>query len=249
MSEIAGRMAPLVGAFYLQRIHGGTGTLPPGVPGVAAGRALILGAGVVGSAAARVCLGLGMETTVMNRGVERLQSLDDIFNGRLRTLVLTADALADHLRGADLVVGALLVPGGRTPVLITRPMLATMRKGAVIVDVAVDQGGCVATSRPTTHDKPVYEVDGIIHYTVANMPGAYPRTSTLALTNATLPYVRLLANVGIEEALRRDPALGEPSIPGGAASLTGPWPKPWNCPALPLPDRGPTRAGACLPRP
>ncbi|AAR35668.1 alanine dehydrogenase [Geobacter sulfurreducens] len=208
MSEIAGRMAPLVGAFYLQRIHGGTGTLPPGVPGVAAGRALILGAGVVGSAAARVCLGLGMETTVMNRGIERLQSLDDIFNGRLRTLVLTADALADHLRDADLVVGALLVPGGRTPVLITRPMLATMRKGAVIVDVAVDQGGCVATSRPTTHDKPVYEVDGIIHYTVANMPGAYPRTSTLALTNATLPYVRLLANVGIEEALRRDPALG-----------------------------------------
>ncbi|HMN01487.1 MAG TPA: alanine dehydrogenase [Geobacter anodireducens] len=209
MSEIAGRMAPLVGAFHLQRIYGGTGTLPAGVPGVAAGRALILGAGVVGSAASRVCLGLGMETTVMNRGIERLQRLDDVFNGRLRTLVLTADALADHLRDADLVVGALLVPGGRTPVLITRPMLGTMRKGAVIVDVAVDQGGCVATSRPTTHDKPVYEVDGIIHYTVANMPGAYPRTSTLALTNATLPYVRLLASLGIEDALRRDPALAK----------------------------------------
>jgi alanine dehydrogenase len=207
MSEIAGRMAPLVGAFYLQRIHGGTGVLPTGVAGVSAGKALILGAGVVGSAAARVCVGLGMETTVMNRGVERLQRLDDLFNGRLRTLVLTGEDLAEHVREADLVVGALLVPGGRTPVLISRQILQTMRPGAVIVDVAIDQGGCVATSRPTTHDNPVYEVDGIVHYTVANMPGAYPRTSTLALTNATLPYVRLLAGRGIEGALRDDPAL------------------------------------------
>ncbi|WP_298270450.1 alanine dehydrogenase [Geobacter sp.] len=206
MSEVAGRMAPLVGAFYLQRIHGGTGVLPGGVPGVSPARALILGAGVVGSGAARVALGLGMETTVMNRGVERLQRLDEIHGGRARTLVLNRELLAEELRRADLVVGALLVPGGRTPLLIDRELLGTMKRGAVLVDVSIDQGGCAETSRPTTHDDPVYEVDGVIHYTVANMPGAFPRTSTLALTNATLPYVKVLAG-GVEGALRADPVL------------------------------------------
>lgn len=207
MSEVAGRMAPLVGAYHLQRVLGGVGVLPTGVPGVPPARALILGAGVVGSGAARVCAGLGMETVVMNRGIDRLQRLDEILAGRVRTVVLNRDALADELGRADLIVGAVLVPGGRTPLLIDRVALGTMKRGAVIVDVSIDQGGCAETSRPTTHDDPVYAIDGVIHYTVANMPGAYPRTSTLALTNATLPYVTILADRGVEGALRADPAL------------------------------------------
>lgn len=207
MSEVAGRMAPLVGAFHLQRFAGGTGVLPAGVPGVAAGRALILGAGTVGAGAARICVGLGMETVVLNRGVDRLQRLDDLYRGRLQTRVLNRDALVQELRNADLVVGAILVPGGRTPLLIDRELLGSMKPGAVIVDVAIDQGGCAETSRPTTHDDPVYMVDGIIHYAVANMPGAFPRTSTVALTNATLPFVRELAARGIDGALAADPQL------------------------------------------
>lgn len=207
MSEVAGRMAPLMGACYLQRFLGGAGVLPTGVPGVPPARALILGAGVVGFGAARVCSGLGMETIVMNRGSGRLQRLDEILAGRVRTVVLNRDALAEELAKADLVIGAVLVPGGRTPLLIDRPALATMKRGAVIVDVSIDQGGCAETSRPTTHDDPVYLVDGVIHYTVANMPGAYPRTSTLALTNATHPYVKALAVQGVEDALRADSSL------------------------------------------
>lgn len=207
MSEVAGRMAPLMGAYYLQRFLGGGGVLPTGVPGVPPARALILGAGVVGFGAARVCAGLGMETVVMNRGTGRLQRLDEILSGRVRTVVMNRDALAEELTKADLVIGAVLVPGGRTPLLIDRPALATMKHGAIIVDVSIDQGGCAATSRPTTHDDPVYEVDGVIHYTVANMPGAYPRTSTLALTNATHSYVKALAVQGVEDALRADSSL------------------------------------------
>lgn len=204
MSEIAGRMAPIMGAYYLQKIHRGEGVLVTGVTGVKPAKALILGAGVVGSNAARVCIGLGMDTVVMNRGIERLQRLDEIFQGRVKTLSLTEHNIKEEIKDADIIIGAILVPGARTPILITRDMLKTMRKGAVIVDVSVDQGGCVETSRPTTHDNPVYEVDGIIHYTVANMPGAYPRTSTLALTNATLPYIRIIANKGIEKAIGED---------------------------------------------
>lgn len=207
MSEVAGRMAPLVGTFYLQRFSGGTGVLPGGVPGVPPGRALILGAGTVGAGAARICLGLGMETVVLNRGIDRLQRLDDLYPGRLQTRVLNRVALGAELQLADLVVGAVLVPGARTPLLIDRELLGTMKPGAVIVDVAIDQGGCAETSRPTTHDDPVYMVDGIIHYAVANMPGAFPRTSTVALTNATFPYVRALAERGIDAALAADPAL------------------------------------------
>lgn len=202
MSEIAGRMSPLMGAFYLQRIHGGTGVLACGATGVEPARALILGAGTVGGGACRIAVGLGMETTVLNRGTDRLRQLEELFPGRVKTGVLSEETLREELREADLIVGAVLVPGGRTPVLISRGMLGTMKRGAVLVDVSIDQGGCAATSRPTTHDDPVYAVDGIIHYTVANMPGAYPRTSTLALTYATLPYVRILAGLGIEEALR-----------------------------------------------
>ena len=207
MSEIAGRMAPLAGAWSLQRINGGAGLLPTGAVGVKPARAVILGAGTVGYNAARVAAGLGMEVTVLNRGVERLQRIDELFDGRVATLALSGAHIREEIRTADLVIGAVLVPGGRTPVLVTREMLATMKQGAVIVDVAVDQGGCCETTRPTTHDRPVYEVDGIVHYCVANMPGAYPRTSTLALTNATLPYVRLLADRGIDAAIAASPEL------------------------------------------
>ncbi len=204
MSEIAGRMAPLMGAFYLQRFKGGSGVLPTGVSGVRPGKIVIIGAGVVGTNAARVGTGLGMETVVINRDPAGLQRIDELFKGRVRTIPLSAHALDEEIRDADIVIGAVLVPGGRTPVLITREMLRTMKKGSVIVDVSVDQGGCVETSRPTTHDDPVFEAEGIIHYCVANMPGAYPRTSTLALTNATLPYVKLLANKGIQKAIEED---------------------------------------------
>ena len=201
MSEIAGRMAPIMAAFYLQKFKNGSGVLPTGVSGVRPGKIVILGAGVVGSNAARVALGMGMETVVINKDAGRLQRIDELFKGSVRTLPMTTHTIEEEIVDADIIVGAVLVPGGRTPVLITRKMLGAMNKGAVIVDVSVDQGGCVETSRPTTHDDPVFVVDGIVHYCVANMPGAYPRTSTLALTNATLPYVKLLATKGIVNAI------------------------------------------------
>lgn len=207
MSEIAGSMAPLMGAFYLQRFYGGDGLLPTGAAGIKPAKTLILGAGVVGANAARICAGLGMETIVMNRGLERLQKLKEMFRGSIKTLPLTAAGVKEEIKDADIVIGAVLVPGGKTPVLITRDMLKDMKGGAVIIDVSVDQGGCAETSRPTTHDNPVYIVDGIVHYTVANMPGAYPRTSTLVLTNATLPYIKTIAKKGIEKALEEDPAI------------------------------------------
>lgn len=207
MSEIAGRMAPLMAVYYLQKFKGGSGLLATGASGVKPAKIVILGAGVVGTNAARVATSLGMDTVVLNKGLERLQRIDELFLGRVKTLPLTKQAVADELRDADVVVGAVLVPGGRTPMLITRAMLETMKKGSVLVDVAVDQGGCVETTHPTTHDDPVYAVDGIVHYCVANMPGAYPRTSTLALTNATLPYVKILAAAGIETAVRDDPII------------------------------------------
>lgn len=204
MSEIAGRMAPIMGSYYLQRFYGGRGILPTGIVGVKPAKALIFGAGVVGINAAHVCIGLRMNTVVINRGFEGLQKMDEMFMGRVRTLPLTVHNITGEMRDADIIIGAILVPGGRTPVLITRDMLKTMKKGTVIVDVSVDQGGCVETSRPTTHDDPVYEIDGIIHYTVANMPGAYPRTSTFALTNVTLSYIKAIAGKGIENAIRED---------------------------------------------
>ncbi len=207
MSEIAGRMAPLMGAFYCQRIHGGTGVLPRGTAGVRPARALILGAGVVGTNAALVADGLGMDTVVLNPGVDRLHRVEELFAGRVKTVVLSSRALREEVRNADVVIGAVLVPGGRTPILIDRAMLATMKHGAVLVDVSVDQGGCAETTVPATHDNPVYTVDGVIHYTVTNMPGAYPRTSTLALTNATLPYILAIADKGVDGAIAGDPTL------------------------------------------
>ncbi len=207
MSEIAGRMAPLVGAYFLQAFRGGTGLLPSGVAGVKPAKCVILGVGTVGANAARIAVGIGMEVVALNRGIERLEKLDEHFPGRIITLPLSASSVSKEISDADMVIGAVLVPGGKTPVLITRQMLGTMKKGAVIIDVAIDQGGCCETSRPTTHDDPVYTVDGVIHYCVANMPGAFPRTSTLALTNATLPFVKRLADLGIEETIATDAAI------------------------------------------
>ncbi|MFA5353186.1 MAG: alanine dehydrogenase [Thermodesulfovibrionales bacterium] len=207
MSEIAGRMAPIMGAYFLQKAKGGRGVLPTGAAGVLPAKAVILGAGVVGTNAARVSLGLGMDTVILNITPDRLQKIDELFQGRVKTLPLLAHHIREEIAEADMVIGAVLVPGGKTPILITKEMLRDMKKGAVILDVSVDQGGCVETIRPTTHDDPVYEVDGIIHYAVANMPGAYPRTSTLSLTNATLPYILELAQKGIDKAIRESEPL------------------------------------------
>ena len=230
MSEIAGRMAPLVGSFYLQRPRGGSGILPSGVPGVAPGRALIVGAGVVGQGAARIAHGIGLKTVVLNRGSERLRKIDLEYHGAVKTRQLEPQALAEEIAGADLVVGALYATGGRTPVIITRELLRRMKQGSVIVDVSIDQGGCAATSRPTTHDDPVFSEDGVIHYCVANMPGAFPRTSTQALTNATLPYIRQLARLGADKAVATSPELASAlNLQGGriihpevAAAIHGP---------------------------
>ena len=207
MSEIAGRMAPLIGSYYLQRFLGGKGLLPTGIPGVRPARTLIIGAGIVGRNAACTSVGLGMETVLLNRGPERLRAIEHEFHARVKTGFLNDSALQEEISLADIVVGALYATGGRTPVVIDRQMLSAMRQGGVIVDVAIDQGGCVETSRPTTHDDPVFTADGIIHYCVANMPGAYPHTSTVALTSVTLPYIRQLAQLGSDEAIRVSPEL------------------------------------------
>ncbi len=205
MSEVAGRMSIQAGAACLEKSHGGAGVLLGGVPGVAPGRVAILGGGVVGYNAALIAVGMGAEVTVLDRSLDRLAWLDAHFGNRIRTVYSTAAAVERHALEADLVVGAVLVPGAAAPRLLARRHLALMRPGSVLVDVAIDQGGCFETSRPTTHAQPTYVVDGIIHYCVANMPGAVARTSTFALTNATLPYVLKLADKGYRQALRDDP--------------------------------------------
>ena len=207
MSQVAGRLAIQVGAHYLEKEAGGRGVLLAGVPGVEPGRVVILGSGTVAVNAAEMAIGLGAETTIIGRNLPRLAELDSLFQGRLRTLAANPRHIAEAVCRADLVIGAVLVPGGRTPVLIDRELLARMLPGAVLVDVSIDQGGCAATSRPTTHADPVFTVDEVIHYGVANMPGTVPRTSTLALTNATLPYLRQLADRGVAAALEANPAL------------------------------------------
>lgn len=206
MSEVAGRMAPQIGAHYLSRFLGGRGLLLGGVPGVDAGEVVILGGGMVGTNAAKIAIGLGARVTILDVNHARLQYLDDIFGGRVETLTSNLGNIRQMLPRADLLVGAVLIPGARAPRLVTREMLALMRPGSVIVDVAVDQGGCIETIHPTTHQDPTYEVDGVLHYGVANMPGAVPNTSTKALSNATLPYVLRLAN-GVRGALSSDRAL------------------------------------------
>ncbi len=208
MSEVAGKAAVQVGAYYLMKAHGGSGILLGGVPAVEKGKVAIIGGGVVGTNAAKVAVGLGAKVVIINRSLERLRYLDDIFGGRIETIASNSYNIEKAVADADLVIGAVLITGAKAPHLVTRGMVSNMKKGSVIVDVSVDQGGCVETIKPTSHSNPVYEVDGIIHYGVTNMPGAVPRTSTFALTNATLPYVIKLANLGME-ALKKDPALAK----------------------------------------
>ena len=207
MSEVAGRMAVQEGAKYLERHSGGAGVLLGGVPGVLPGKVLILGGGVVGVNAAKMAAGLGARVSIMDIDLARLRYLDDVMPANVNLLFSTRYAVRKQLEDSDLVIGAVLIPGKKAPSLVTREDLSSMRPGSVIVDVAVDQGGCVETIKPTTHDDPIYTVDGVIHYAVANMPGGVPRTSTLALTNATLPYALRLAGQGWKEACAADRAL------------------------------------------
>ena len=209
MSEIAGRMSIQIGAHYLEKTHGGCGVLLGGVPGVESGRVVVLGAGVVGASAVRMAVGLGAQVTVINLDIERLRALDDQYHGRIVTRAASSTAIEEAVCSADLVIGAVLVPGAKAPKLVSRAMVSGMRPGSVIVDVSVDQGGCVETTRPTTHSDPVYLMDGVLHYCVANMPGIVPRTSTYALTNATIPYLIHLTSEGVERAIRFDPGLAK----------------------------------------
>jgi alanine dehydrogenase len=207
MSEVAGRMASLVGAYYLQRRFGGRGTLITGVPGVPPADVVIIGGGIVGLNSAKVALGMGARVVVLEANLDRMRFLDDNFHGQVTTLYSNRYNLLAALARADVLIGAVLIPGRSAPKLVTREMLGAMKKGAVAVDVAVDQGGCFETTRATTHSDPIYEVDGVIHYCVANMPGAVPRTSTLALNNVTLPYALDLASKGLKKAVLSDPGL------------------------------------------
>ncbi|HVT59262.1 MAG TPA: alanine dehydrogenase [Thermoanaerobaculia bacterium] len=207
MSEVAGRMAAVVGASYLQKGHGGRGTLLAGVPGVPPGDVVIIGGGIVGLNAAKMALGLGARVTILEANLDRMRFLDDVFHGTLTTLYSNHHNMMAALRRADLLIGAVLIPGRAAPKLVSRAMLRQMKEGAVAVDVAVDQGGCFETTRPTTHSDPIYVEEGVVHYCVANMPGAVPRTSTFALNNATLPYALALANKGVRQAVLDDPGL------------------------------------------
>jgi alanine dehydrogenase len=209
MSEVAGRMSVHVGAYYLHKPNGGRGVLLGGVPGTLPADVVIIGGGVVGTNAAKMAVGLGARVTILDLSLDRLRQLDDIFLGSVQTLASSRAHIEDAVRRADLLIGGVLIPGAAAPKLVTRAMIGQMKKGSVIVDVAIDQGGCVETAHPTTHSNPVYEVDGVVHYCVANMPGAVPRTSTIALTNATLPYTRMLANQGFTNAVRSHDGLAE----------------------------------------
>ena len=209
MSEVAGRMSVQVGATYLEKERGGRGILLGGVPGVPPAHVCIIGGGIVGTNAARIALGFGAKVTLVDVNLNRLRQLEDIFGGRLYTLASNSYNLAHATKEADLVIGGVLIPGATAPKIVTRAMVASMKKGAVIVDVAIDQGGCVETARPTSHSNPSYLVDGVVHYCVTNMPGAVPHTSTLALTNSTFPYLLRLANLGAREALKQDPGLAD----------------------------------------
>ncbi len=208
MSEVAGRMSVQVGASCLQKANGGFGVLLGGVPGVAPAKVVILGGGVSGTHAAEMAVGLRADVTVVDRSVKRLRELSALFGNQLKTAYSTAQTIEELVRDADLVIGAVLIAGAAAPKLVTRAMVESMKPGAVLVDIAIDQGGCFETSRPTTHAEPTFTAHGVIHYCVTNMPGAVPRTSTFALTNATLPYVKAIADRGWRDALARDPGLG-----------------------------------------
>jgi alanine dehydrogenase len=207
MSEVAGKLASQAGAYFLEKPFGGRGLLLGAVPGVAPGRVVIIGGGIVGYNAAIVALGLGAQVTILERSIDRMRHLEEVLSGRVTLLMSSTLQVAASIEDADLVIGAVLIPGALAPRLVTREMIAGMKNGAVVVDVAIDQGGCFETSRPTTHSDPVFVVDGVIHYCVANMPGGVPITSTRALTNATLPYVEAIAERGLRDAVASDPAL------------------------------------------
>ena len=207
MSEIAGRLSVQIGAQYLERSYGGRGVLLGGVPGVEPGKVVVLGAGVAGMSAVRIAVGMGAQVIALDLNVERLQELDDLYHGRIITRISTWSAVEQAVLEGDVVVGAVLVHGARAPKVVDRALVARMKPGSVIVDIAVDQGGCFETTRPTTHSDPVYVVDGVTHYCVTNMPGIVPRTATLALTNATLPYIVRLASDGVDRAIHSDPGL------------------------------------------
>src|SRR5881275_720677 len=207
MSEIAGRLAAQAGAYFLEKPLGGRGLLLGGVPGVAPGRVLVIGGGIVGYNAAVIALGLGANVTILERSIDRMRHLDEILSGRVSLVMSSTLQVEESVKDADVVIGAVLIPGAVAPKLLTREMVAGMKDGSVLADVAIDQGGCAETSRPTTHSEPVYSVDGVTHYCVANMPGAVPITSTKALTNATLPYVEAIADRGLADAVTRDRTL------------------------------------------
>jgi alanine dehydrogenase len=207
MSEIAGRLAAQAGAYFLEKPLGGRGLLLGGVPGVAPGRVVVIGGGIVGYNAALIAIGLGANVSILERSIDRMRHLEEILSGRVDLLMSSSLQIEESVHEADVVIGAVLIPGALAPRLITREMVAGMKDGSVLADVAIDQGGCAETSRPTTHSEPVYTVEGVTHYCVANMPGAVPITSTKALTNATLPYVEAIADYGLAEAVARDPAL------------------------------------------
>jgi alanine dehydrogenase len=209
MSEVAGRMSVQVGANYLEKERGGRGVLLGGVPGVPPAQVTIIGGGIVGTNAAKIALGMGAIVTMIDVNLNRLREIDDIFNGRVYTLASNSYHIALSAAHADLVIGGVLIPGAAAPKLLTRPMVAQMKKGAVIVDVAIDQGGCIETAHPTTHSDPAYKVEGVVHYCVTNMPAAVPHTSTLALTNATFPYVMKLAQLGLAAAIQADQGVRE----------------------------------------
>ncbi len=221
MSEVAGRLAPQVGAYNLMRSNGGRGVLPGGVPGVAPAKVLVIGGGVSGLNAAQVAVGMGADVTIMDINVDRLRQIDAIYQGRLKTLVSNVYAIEQAVLEADLVIGAVLIPGAKAPTLVSNHLVSRMKQGSVLVDIAIDQGGCFEDSRPTTHDEPTYTVHGSVFYCVANMPGSVPNTSTYALTNVTLPYAIALAGKGWRQAARDDEALalGVSTHEGRLASL------------------------------
>lgn len=204
MSEVAGRLSVQAGAYHLQKAQGGLGALLGGVPGVAPAKVLVIGGGVVGTQAATMAVGLGADVTILDRSLPRLRQLDTEFAGRIKCVYSSTESIEQYALEADLVIGAVLIPGAAAPKLLSRELISRMKKGSVVVDVAIDQGGCFETSKATTHQEPTYVVDGVIHYCVANMPGAVARTSTMALNNATLPFALALADLGAEEALKRD---------------------------------------------
>jgi alanine dehydrogenase len=228
MSEVAGRMSVQVGAHFLEKAHGGSGTLLAGIPGVPGADIVVIGGGVVGTNAAQIALGMGGNVAIVDRSLERLRQLDTLLHGRVNTLASNRENVAAAVQRADLVVGAVLLPGAKAPKIVSEEMVAAMRTGSVVVDVAIDQGGCIATARPTTHSEPTYLAHGVVHYCVTNMPGAVPRTSTIGLANATLPYGLLLADYGLQGAISHDPELargvnvinGNVTHPGVAEALS-----------------------------